>query len=144
VDGVEEDGWTEALVIEVGDGRFGNGACGESIVAKGDGFVAEVAGCFVTGVLELEGIVGANSSGGFEVEKFLVELALVEVSDSTKVEAEAIEWTHADGRVFAAVIGVLDPTGEVLVEFFKVADVIEILIEILISNGAEEAFDFSF
>lgn len=144
MDGIEKDGWTEALVIEVGDGRFEDGACGESIIAKGDGFVAEIAGCFIASVFKLEGVVGANPSGGFEVEKFLVELALVEVSDAPEVESEAVEGAHADGGVFTQVIGVFDPAGEVFVEFLEAGNVIEILVEILISNGAEEAFDFSF
>jgi len=144
VDGVEEDGGAEAFVIEVGDGRFGSGACGEAIVAKGDGLVAKVAGCFVAGVLELEGVVGANFAGGLEVEEFLVELAVVEVSDTAEVEAETVERTHAEGGVFAEVVGVFDPVGEVVVELFEVGDVFEVLVEILITNGAEEAFDFSF
>ena len=46
--------------------------------------------------------------------------------------------------MFSEVVGVFDPSGEVGVEFFEVGEVFEILVEILITNGAEEAFDFSF
>lgn len=85
MDGVEEDGGAEAFVIEVGDGWLGCGAGGEAVVAKGDGLVAKVAGCFVARVLELEGVVGANFAGGLEVEEFLVKLAVVEVSNAAEV-----------------------------------------------------------
>jgi len=144
VDGVEEDGGAEAFVIEVDDGRVVESSGGEATEAKVDGFSAEVAGCFVAGVLELEAVINADFSGLFEVEEFLVELALVEVADAVEVESEAVKGAHAEGAVFAEVIGVFDPVGEVFVEFLKVADVIKILVEVLVADGAEEAFDFSF
>jgi len=74
----------------------------------------------------------------------LVVLALVEVSDAVEVEAEAVEGAHAEGAVFAAVVGVFDPAGEVFVEFLEAGDVVEVLVEVLVADGAEEAFDFSF
>jgi len=94
--------------------------------------------------LELEGVVYADFSGGFEVEEFLVELALMEVPDATEIETEAVEGTHAEGGVLAEVVGVFDPAGEVVVEFFEAGNVVEVLVEILVSDGAEEAFDLSF
>ena len=144
MDGVEEDGGAEAFAIEVGDGWVADASGGEAVVAEGDGFFAEVARGFVAGVFELEGVIYPDFSVGFEVEEFLVELALVEVADAPEVEAEAVEGAHAEGGVFAEVVGVFDPVCEVVVEFFEVADVVEVLVEVLVSNGAEEAFDFSF
>lgn len=144
MDGVEEDDGTEAFVIEVGDGWFGSGACDEAVVAEGDGLVAKVTGCFVASIFELEGVVGADFSGGLEEEEFLVELALMEVSDAAKIEAEAVEGTHADSGVLAEVIGVFDPAGEVVVEFFEGGNVVEILVKVLVTDGAKEALDFSF
>jgi len=94
--------------------------------------------------LELKGVVSAHFAGVFEEEKFLVELALVEVTNTTQVEAEAVNRTHAECAVVAEVVGVFDPVGEVHVEFFETGDVIEVLDEVLIPDGAEEAFDFTF
>ena len=144
MDGVQEDGGAEALVVEVDDGRIPGTAGGEAAEAQGDGFPAKIAGGFVANFLELEGVVGSDFSGLFEVEKFLVELALVEVTDAAQVEPEAVEWAHAEGAVVAEVIGVFDPVGEVDVEFFETGNVIEVLDEVLVPDGAEEAFDFAF
>lgn len=119
VDGVEEDGTAEALVFKVGDGWFGSGAGGEAVVAQGDGVVAKVAWGFVADVLELEGVVGADFAGGFEVEEFLIKFALVEVTDAAEIKSEAVEGAHAEGAVFTEVVGVFDPVGEVFVEFFE-------------------------
>lgn len=144
MDGVQEDGGAEALVVEVDDGRIPGTAGGEAAEAQGDGFPAKIAGGFVADFLELEGVVGAHFSGLFEVEKLLVELALVEVTDAAQVEAEAVEWAHAEGAVISEVVGVFDPVGEVFVEFLQTGNVIKVLDEVLVADGAEEAFDLAF
>ncbi len=46
--------------------------------------------------------------------------------------------------MYAAVIGVLDPAGELVVELLQALDVAEIADEELVPHGAEEAFDFAF
>lgn len=124
MNGVEEDGGAKAFIIEVDDGRVTGAAGGEATEAQVDGFPTKVSGGFVANFLELEGVVDADFSGFFEVEKFLVELALVEVADAAQVEAEAIERTHAESTVIAEVVGVFDPVDEVFVEFFETGDVI--------------------
>lgn len=45
--------------------------------------------------------------------------------------------------MFAEVIGVFDPAVEEVVEFVQRADVVEVLGEELVADGAEEAFDFA-
>lgn len=144
MDRVQEDGRAEAFVIEVDDGRITGAAGGEAAEAQVDGFPTKVSGGFVASFLELEGVVGADFSGLFEVEKFLVELALVEVADASQVEAESVEWTHAESAVIAEVVGVFDPVDEVFVEFFETGDVIKVLDEVLVPDGAEEALDLAF
>ena len=94
--------------------------------------------------MELKGVVYADFAGGFEIEEFLVELALMEVSDTAQIEAEAVEGTHAKGGMFTEVVGIFDPASEVVVEFFEAGNEVEILVEVLVANGAEEAFDLSF
>ena len=44
---------------------------------------------------------------------------MVKVADAVEIEAEAVERAHAEGAVFAGVVGVFDPTDEVVVEFFE-------------------------
>ncbi len=141
-DGIEGDGGAEAFALEVGDGL--GAVAGEAAVAQRDGFATQVARGFVADVFELECVVGADFAGGFEEEEFLVEFALLEVANASEIEAEAVEGFHAVGAVLTEVIGVFDPAGELVVEFFEGGDVGEVAAEELVTHGAEEAFDFAF
>ncbi len=94
-------------------------------------------------VLEGEGVVDADLPGGLVVEELLVELALLEVTEAVVVEAEAVDGFHPESGVFSLVIGVFDPTGELVVEFFQGGDVFEAAVEELVADSAEEAFNFA-
>jgi len=78
------------------------------------------------------------------VEEFSAKAAAVEVSDVVEIESEAVEGFHADAFVVAEVVGVFDPFEEEGVELCKVVDGGEVLDEELITDGAKEAFYFSF
>lgn len=115
-----------------------------TVVADGDGGVAKVTRSFVAGCVVAEGVVRADFAGAFEEEKFFAERVVGEVADVLKIEAEAVDGLHAKGGVFAAMIGVFDPTGELGIELFEGGDVTEIANEELIPDGAEEALNFAF
>ena len=140
---VEGVGESEALVVVVDDGWIGFRAGVKAVVAQGDGLITKVAGGFVANVLEGEGIVDADLPGGLVVEEFLVELVLLEVTEAVVVEAEAVDGFHAESGVFSLVVGVFDPAGEVFVELRQGGDVFEAVVEELVADSAEEAFDFA-
>lgn len=141
-DAVEGGGGSEALVVVKDDGWVAP-VFGEAGVAQEDAFLTKVARGFVTDVVEGEGVVDADFAGGFEVEEFVVELGVLQEADAGEIETEAVDGFHAQGAVFAGVVGVFDPAGELVVEFFERADVVEVAGEELVAEGAEEAFDFA-
>lgn len=143
-DAVEWLGGTESLVLVEDDGRSFALVLREAGVANEDGLLTEVARCFVTLALEGKGVIDADLSGGFEVEEFVVELGILKEMNAPKVEAEAVDRLHAEGAVFAGVVGIFNPTSEVLVEFVKATDGVEVTGKELVADGAKEAFDFSF
>jgi hypothetical protein len=140
-DEVESGGITEAMAVLVDDGWEAEAG---AVVADGDGGVAQVAGGFEALVVVVEGVVGADFAGAFEEEEFVVVGVVVEAADEVEVEAEAVDGFHAEGAVFAGVVGGFDPLGELVVELVEVVDVAEIADEELVADGAKEAFDFAF
>ncbi len=60
---VEFGGLAEAPAVLVDDWREAQAG---AVVADGDGGVAQVAGCFVAGGVEAEGIVGADFAGALQ------------------------------------------------------------------------------
>lgn len=140
-DEIEFGGFAEAVAVLVDDGEEADSG---AIVADGDGGVTEVAGCFEAVGVVAESVVGADFAGAFEEEEFAIVGVVGDTADEVEVEAEAVDGFHAEGGVFAGVVGGFDPVGELMVELFKVVDLAEVADEELIADGAEEAFDFAF
>jgi hypothetical protein len=63
--------------------------------------------------------------------------------ETMKVESEAVDGFHAECRMFAGMIGVLDPADEFVIKPFEVADVAEVANEKLVSDGSKESFDLA-
>lgn len=104
-DGVRLCGISKALSVLIDDGRKTDAG---TVVADGDGGIAKVTGSFVAGGVVAEGVVCADFAGAFEEEEFVAEGVVGKVADVLEIEAEAVDGLHAEGGVFAAVIGVLD------------------------------------
>lgn len=141
-DEVDAVGVTEALAVVVDDGLAA--ISGEAAEAHDDAVTTEIARGFVADFLEREGVINSDFSRLFEEEEFLVELGVLEEAGEVKVEAEAVDGFHTEGAVLAVVVGVFDPLTKGVVEGFEAGDVGEISYEELVSDGAEEAFDFPF
>ncbi len=115
-----------------------------AVVADGDGGVAQVAGGFEADGVEAKCVVSADFSGAFKEEEFAIVGVIGDAAYEVEIKAEAVDGFHAEGGVLAYVVGAFDPLGELVIELAQVADVAQVADEELVSNGAEEAFDFSF
>lgn len=131
----------ETLAFEVDNGL--GAVADKAAVSEGDGFPSEVARGFVANSFELESVVSTDLAASFQEEEFLVELGVLEVANTAEIEAETINGAHAQGRVFTGVVDVLDPASEVIIEFPEGGDVLQVLIEILVTNCAKKSFYFS-
>ena len=140
-DHVEFDGLAEAHAFLIDDGREAQAG---AVVADGDGGVAHVAGGLVAGGVVAESVVGAHFAGAFEQEEFAAKRAGGEVTDAAEVQTESVDGFHAEGGMFAGVIGVFDPAGKFVVELPDAVEMAEVAHEELVAHGAEEAFDLAF
>ncbi len=139
--GIEGRCGAQALAIEVDNGL--GSVADKAAVSQSDGLPSEVARCFVADGLELEGVVNSDLAAGFEEEEFLVELGVLKESNAVEVEAKAVDGAHAQGGVFAGVVDVLDPAGELIIEFLEGGYMLQVLIEELGPDSTKKAFYLS-
>ena len=123
-DHVEFDGLAEARAVLIDDG----GEAGAlAMMADGDGGVAQVAGGFVAGGVEAEGIVGTHFAGALQQEKLITKGTGSKVAQTVEVETEAVDGLHAESGMFPDVVCIFDPAGELVVELFETVDVADTL-----------------
>ena len=97
----------------------GGGVVAMAVVAELDFLVAQIDGGFVATAQEAEGVVFFDFSRGFGEEEFVVVFRRREEADAREVDAKAVDGFHAEGVVFAGVVIVFNPVGELAVERFE-------------------------
>jgi hypothetical protein len=86
------------------------------VVAELNLFVVEIDGGFVASIAEAEGVVFFDFPGGLGVKEFVAVFGRGQEANASQIDAEAVDWFHADGIVFAAVVFAFDPEGELSIE----------------------------
>ena len=112
-------------------------------MADGDGSVAQIAGSLVAHIVEAKCIIHSDFPGAFQEEKFVTERARGKIAQAVEIQAEAVKGFHSEGRMFADVIGILNPTNELMVKLFETVNMAEIADEKLVSDCAEEPLDLA-
>ena len=131
-----------ALVVDDDGGGSVGGVTAVAVVAELDFLVAQVDGGFVASARKLKVLSFLTFRVGLGVEEFVVVFGGRQEADARQVDAEAVDGLHADGVVWAGVVVVFDPVGELAVEGFERGEV-ELADEELIADASEEAFDLS-
>ena len=106
-------------------------------------FAAQVDGRFVAVASKAERVVLFDRASCLGIEQFVGVFGRRQEPDAGQVHAEAVDRLHAESRMFAGVVLVFDPVGELLVECTERRE-IEVSHEKLIADAAEEPFDLSF
>jgi len=92
---------------------------GVAIKTNLDLTVSQIRWSFEADVFQGEGVVDLDLAGFFNEEEFIIGFIGRKETDAFQIQAEAIDGLHADGRMNASIVPVLNPKSELAVEDFQ-------------------------
>lgn len=139
-DWVEGFGFAHTIgFVEDDDAFFGTIALETDL----DGSVGQMAWSFPANGFEGEGVVGADMAVFFDEEHLVIGLVGREITDTGAIQGKTVQRCHLEDGMFLGVVLFLDPVSELAVESVERTQ-IERAGKELITNGSEEALDFTF
>lgn len=139
-DGVQRVGLAHALTFVIDDHSPGGAL---ALKADLDGALGQVARSFKSHGLEGEGVVSPHVAVFLDKEQFVIGFIGRQEADAVAVQGEAVQGRHAQDGVDLGIVLFFNPLNELAIEALQGGEV-QLAGEELVTDGPEEAFDFSF